>query len=120
MKFAMRKILLVAATIVCLAVFGHNVAPAADFNFFGRSGDAIEVNLGSIPGIDPGSSFSSLNLTGFANHTVLTSDTLNAQPFASSGRLWVFANPARDTAGEGDVNTAARGFQGTLSGSVLV
>ena len=45
---------------------------------------------------------------------------LTAQPFTTSGRLWVFANPARDTAAEGDTNTAARGFQGTLSGSVLV
>ena len=95
-------------------------APAADFNFFGRSGDAIEINLGAIPGIAPGSTFSSLNTTGFANHTVLTSDLLTAQPFSTSGRLWVFANPARDTAAEGDINTAARGFQGTLSGSVLV
>ena len=77
--------------------------PAADFNFFGRSGDGIEVNL-----------------AGFTNHTVLTSDLLTAQPFASSGRLWLFPNPARDTTGEGDTNIAARGFQGTLTGSVLV
>ena len=75
--------------------------PAADFNFFGRSGDAIEINLGAIPGINPGSSFSSLNTTGFANHTVLTSDLLTAQTFSTSGRLWLFANPARDTTAPG-------------------
>jgi hypothetical protein len=95
-------------------------SPAADFNFFGRSGDAIELNFGSLPGVTPGSTFSSLNTTGFANHTVLTSDLLTAQPFANSGRLWVFANPARDTAAEGDANITARGFQGTLSGNVLI
>ena len=98
----------------------QSIAHATDFNFFGRSGDAIEINLSSIPGVTAGSTFSGLSLTGFANHTVLTSDTLTAQPFASSGQLWVFANPARDTAGEGDTNTTARGFQGTLSGSLLV
>ena len=70
---------------------GH-AAGAADFSFFGRSGDAIEINLSSIPGIGAGSSFSGLNISGFANHTVLTSDTLTGQAFATTGRLWVFAN----------------------------
>jgi hypothetical protein len=116
MKSALRSVVAIALFVLS----GSDLATAADFNFFGRSGDAIEINLGSIPGIAAGSSFSSLNTTGFANHTVLTSDTITAQPFASSGRLWVFANPASDTAAQGDTNTAARGFQGTLSGSVLV
>jgi hypothetical protein len=112
--------LLAVAISIAIQLWTARLVPAADFNFFGRSGDAIEVNLASIPGVAPGSTFSSLNTTGFANHTVLTSDTLTAQPFSSSGRLWVFANPARDTTAEGDVNIAARGFQGTLSGSVQV
>src|SRR6187401_3617333 len=115
----MRSTYLTAAAIAVLATHGNDLA-AADFNFFGRSGDAIEINLGAIPGVAPGSTFSSLNTAGFANHTVLTSDLLTTQPFSTSGRLWVFANPARDTAAEGDTNTAARGFQGTLGGSVLV
>src|SRR6478735_2697754 len=113
----MRRALPIAAAIIHLATQGNLHTLAADFNFFGRSGDAIEVNLGNIPGIAAGSTFSSLNTTGFANHTVLTSDLLTAQPFASTGHLWLFANPARDTAAEGDINTAARGFQGTLTGS---
>jgi len=111
---------MVAAICFAAPSWPTTYATAADFNFFGRSGDAIEINLGAIPGITPGSTFSALNISGFANHTVLTSDTLTAQPFSSSGRMWVFANPARDTAAEGDANTTARGFQGVLSGSVLV
>jgi peptidoglycan hydrolase-like protein with peptidoglycan-binding domain len=105
---------------VALVAIARVASSAADFNFFGRSGDAIEINLSAIPGVTPGSAFSGFNTAGFTNHTVLTSDTLTAQPFASSGQFWVFANPARDTAAEGDINTSARGFQGTLSGSVLV
>jgi hypothetical protein len=95
-------------------------SPAADFNFYGRSGDAIELNFGALPGVTPGSTFTNLDTTGFANHTVLTSDLLTSQPFTNGGRLWAFANPARDTAAEGDTNIAARGFQGTLSGNVLI
>jgi peptidoglycan hydrolase-like protein with peptidoglycan-binding domain len=105
------------------AFFAALVAPvahAADFGFFGRSGDAIEVNLASLPGVSAGSTFSSLNLAGFNGHTVLTSDLLTSQPFDSTGRFWVFPNPARNTAALGDVNPSARGFQGTLSGSLLV
>ncbi len=93
---------------------------AADFSFFGRSGDAIEINLAALPGVSPGSTFSGLNVSGFSGHTVLTSDTLTGQSFGGSGRLWVFANPARNTPGAGDTDPAARGFQGTLSGSFLV
>ena len=115
----MRRRLTIAAVALVILV-GNDRARGADFNFFGRSGDAIEINLGAIPGIAAGSSFASLNTAGFANHTVLTSDLLTAQPFSTTGRLWFFANPARDTTGEGDTNTAARGFQGTLGGSVLV
>src|SRR3954447_13925786 len=112
------------AIYLCL-LFVANLAfaprlPAADFNFFGRSGDAIELNLASIPGIAAGSTFSNLNLAGFSSHTVLTSDTLTAQPFSSSGRLWVFANPSMDTPRGSDLNPAARGFQGTLTGSLQV
>ena len=120
MQNRMRRAFLTTIVITLLLREIGESAIAADFNFFGRSGDAIEINLGAIPGITAGSTFSSLNTTGFANHTVLTSDLLTAQPFSTSGRLWVFANPARDTTAEGDANTAARGFQGTLSGSVLV
>jgi peptidoglycan hydrolase-like protein with peptidoglycan-binding domain len=116
----MPRVPLAIAVFIAASLLFACAIPAADFNVFGRSGDAIEVNLGAIPGIGPGATFSSLNTTGFTNHTVLTSDLLTAQPFSTSGRLWVFANPARDTAAEGDINTAARGFQGTLSGSVLV
>lgn len=108
-----------ALVAICLSMIATSTR-AADFNFFGRSGDAIEINLGAIPGAAAGSSFSNLNITGFANHTVLTSDTLTLQPFSSTGRLWVFPNPTLEGRGSGDTNAAARGFQGLLSGSVLV
>jgi hypothetical protein len=93
---------------------------AADFNFYGRAGDGIEINLAALPGVPAGATFSGLNTAGFAGHTVLTSDLLSAQSFATAGRLWVFANPARNTPALGDVNSLARGFQGTLSGSVVI
>lgn len=104
------------ATALLLAVAPS--AGASDFNFYGRSGDAIEINLGA--GLPPGTTFASLNTGGFAGHTVLTSDALTAQAFASSGRLWVFANPARNTPALGDGNPAAKGFQGVLAGSLVV
>jgi peptidoglycan hydrolase-like protein with peptidoglycan-binding domain len=93
-------------------------AHAADFNFYGRTGDAIEINLGA--GLPAGTTFAGLNTSGFAGHTVLTSDALSGQAFASSGRLWVFANPARNTPALGDANAAAKGFQGVLAGSLVV
>jgi peptidoglycan hydrolase-like protein with peptidoglycan-binding domain len=93
---------------------------AADFGFFGRAGDGIEINLAALPGVAAGSTFSGLDLGGFSGHTVLTSDSLTAQAFSSSGRLWVFPNPARNTPASGDTDPLARGFQGTLSGSLLI
>jgi hypothetical protein len=102
-----------------LAALLASSAHAVDFGFFGRSGDAIEINFATLPGISAGSTFSALNLAGFAGHTVLTSDLLANQPLESSGRFWVFPDPARNTRALGDAN-AARGFQGTLSGSLLV
>jgi len=98
------------------------VAPvrAADFEFFGRSGDGIEINLAALPGVSAGATFAGLDTSGFAGHTVLASDVLAGQAFATSGRFWVFPNPARNTPALGDVDPAAHGFQGTLAGSVLV
>jgi peptidoglycan hydrolase-like protein with peptidoglycan-binding domain len=95
-------------------------AHAADFTFFGRAGDAIELDLAALPAVSPGATFSGLNISGLSGHTVLTSDTLTSQPFGSTGRLWVFPNPARNTPALGDTDPASRGFQGTVSGSVLV
>lgn len=88
---------------------------AADFDFYGRSGDAIELDFGSLPGVPQGATFSGLNTGGFFTHTVQTSDALDQGNFASDGRLWVSANP--NTFGD---TSAVRGFQGTLAGSVLV
>lgn len=93
---------------------------ANDFAFFGRSGDAIEINLAALPGIAAGSTFSGLDTSGFSGHTVLTSDALTGQAFSSTGRLWLFPNPARNTPALGDTNSSARGFQGILNGSLLV
>jgi hypothetical protein len=105
--------------VVVLLLAGSSIS-AADFTFYGRTGDAIELNLAALPAIAPGATFSGLNISGFSGHTVLTSDTLTSQPFSSTGRLWVFANPARNTPALGDTDASSRGFQGTLSGSVLV
>ncbi len=110
-------LLLSSALSICLLAgpsFG------AGFTFYGRSGDGIEIDFGSLPGVSNGASFSGLSLTGFNGHTVLSSSTLDQGNFASDGRLWVFANPALDTPGQGDTDAAARGFQGRLAGSLLI
>lgn len=107
------------AAVVALLVTAPS-ASAIDFSFYGRSGDAIEINLAALPGIAAGSTFSGLDTSGFAGHTVLTSDALIGQAFSSSGRLWLAPNPARNTPALGDVNPSARGFQGVLSANVLV
>jgi peptidoglycan hydrolase-like protein with peptidoglycan-binding domain len=105
---------------IALAALAASSASGADFGFFGRSGDAIEINMATLAGVAAGSTFSGLNLGGLAGHTVLTSDALVGQSFATSGRFWVIPNPARNTPGLGDVNASARGFQGVLSGSLLI
>ncbi|MBA3483468.1 MAG: peptidoglycan-binding protein [Pirellulales bacterium] len=107
-------ILAIVLAAVALPVFG------ADLGFFGRSGDAIEINLSALPGTPAGATFSGLNINGLAGHTVLTSDLLTAQPFTTSGRLWVFPDPLRNTAALGDLNAGVRGFQGVLTGSVSI
>lgn len=104
----------VLITLLVTAVAG--TSRAADFDFYGRSGDAIELDFGSLPGVPENTAFSGLNIGGFFTHTVQTSDALEQGNFASDGRLWVFANPKTF----GDTDAAARGFQGTLAGSVLV
>lgn len=103
-----------------LTTFLLSAAHAADFEFFGRSGDAIEVDFGALPGVSSGASFSGLTLSGFTGHTVLDSDQLSQGSFSTEGKLWVFADPARDSAASGDSNPDARGFQGRLDGSVLI
>jgi hypothetical protein len=116
----MHRASIIITSLVFVSPTFVRIAGAANFTFFGRSGDAIEINLGALPGVSPSSTFSALNTSGFSGHTVLTSDTLLGQSFASTGRLWVFANPARNTPATGDSDPAARGFQGFLSGSLLV
>ncbi len=93
---------------------------AVDFDFYGRTGNGIEVDFSSRPGVPAGATFSGLSLSGFGSHTVLTSSNLNQGNFLNDGRLWVFADPARNTPALGDVDPAARGFQGTLQGSILI
>lgn len=93
---------------------------AADFEFYGRSGDGIELDFGSLPGVPAGASFANLSIGGFFGHSVQTSTALGQGSFASDGRLWVFPNPAIDSASEGDTAPDVRGFQGRLEGSVRV
>src|SRR3954469_2256247 len=96
----------------------HATARAADFNFFGRTGDAIDLNFGSLPGVTPGSTFSGLSTTG-SSATFLTSDTLTAQSFTTTGHVWAFPSPIGGRASS-DTNGNAQGFQGTLTGSLLI
>ena len=107
---------LLALAVACLPCG----AQAADFDFYGRSGDAIELDFGSLPGVPAGASFSGLNLGGFSTHVVRTSSQLSQGNFTTDGRLWVMPNPTQDTLGAGDINPNARGFQGRLEGSLLV
>jgi hypothetical protein len=54
-----------AAVLVCLGTALPLIA--ADFNLFGRSGDAIEINLASLPGVSARSTFSGFNTSGLAD-----------------------------------------------------
>ncbi len=103
------------------AVFGGAAgvgvqASAADFAFFGRSGDGIALDFSALPGVAPGATFS--NLTGLSNHVTLTSDQLGLGSFGQTGELFFFANNAIDFPGFGDTNPDAPGFQGTTTGTV--
>ncbi len=98
----------------------QSVVRGATHEFYGRSGNAIELDFGSLPSVSPGASFSGLSLDGFDGHTILTSSDLNQGSFSADGRLWVFPNPARDTLQLGDTDPDARGFQGRLQGSIRV
>src|SRR4051812_11772221 len=101
------------AAVLILAL--HATAPAADFNFFGRTGDAIDLNFGSLPGVT-GSTFSGLSTSG-SSATFLTSDTLTVQSFTTTGHVWAFPSPIGGRASS-DTNGNAQGFQGTLTGSL--
>ena len=79
-----------------LALFlsvGTDTAHAADFNFYGRSGDAIAIDFGSLPGVSPGVAFSDLSAGRFGAHPLLTSSDLGQGNFASDGRYWAFPDP---------------------------
>ncbi|MEN0109820.1 MAG: peptidoglycan-binding domain-containing protein, partial [Planctomycetota bacterium] len=89
---------------------------AADFEFYGRSGDAISLDFGSLPGVASGASFTAPTLGFGSAHALLSSSQLNQGSFASDGRLWLFSNPVA----AGDADAAARGYQGRVEGSVRI
>lgn len=110
-----------ASVIALLAVVLAIPATAcgADFYFAGRSGDAIEIDFTTKDSVSPGAVFSSL--TPPNRHTSLTTDTLTGQSFSSTGKFWFFPNNLlADSSRGGDQNPDARGFQGTVTGSVLI
>lgn len=112
----LRFLPLCVALLACVVGFAEAIA--ADFDFYGRSGDAIAIDFGSLPGVAPGATFSSLSPSGFNGHRVYTSSFLGEGNFTTDGRLWVMANPAFDGLFDGDQNLNAAGFQGTLEGSL--
>ncbi|MEM1446275.1 MAG: hypothetical protein AAGF84_09485 [Planctomycetota bacterium] len=92
-------------------------AYSADFTFFGRSGDGIELDFSAQPGVDALASFSNVRLNTVGRHTTLTSDTLTSAAFASSGQAWVFPDP--DPSASRDPNPAP-GYQGSINGTVEI
>ncbi len=105
---------------VVAAGTGLSAAPAtaADFDFFGRSGDGITLDFGRLPGVNPGAAFTNLDLSAFGSHVGLTSDVLEGTAFAQTGRLFVFADNDRGPGRGGDTDPDAPGYQGTFAGSV--
>lgn len=110
------------ARLFCVALAAA-VGPAAfadaDFTFFGRSGDGILLDFSAQPGVGADASFTNLDLSTFGSHVGLTSDTLENQPFADTGRLHVFAAPNLPR-GRGGDRGLEPGFQGTIAGSVQI
>ncbi len=95
------------------------VASGADFYFAGRSGDAIEIDFTTKSSVPSGAVFSSLSSP--LRHTTLTSDTLTGESFSSSGKFWFFPNnELANSSRGGDQNPDARGYQGTVTGSLLI
>ncbi|MEO1496362.1 MAG: peptidoglycan-binding domain-containing protein [Planctomycetota bacterium] len=112
------RFLLLATTLALLAT---RPAQAVDFQFYGRSGDAIELDFGALPGTSSGAIYTAVSLdSSSSGHTALTSTQLGQGGFSLDGRLWVFANPARNTPSLGDTDPDARGFQGRIEGSITV
>ncbi len=108
----------VLRTALAATVLAHTIASgtiAADFSFYGRSGDAIEVNFAALPGVPAGATFSDLALNaGYTSHTLLGS-ALTGVPFLTAGRFWAYPNPAAP----GDISSE-RGWQGTMSGTFKI
>lgn len=115
--FLSQRIILLSIAIFCVSL---PCVEAANHEFYGRSGNGIEVDFGELPGVPGDATFSNLLLSGFNGHTVLTSSDLQQGNFSTDGRLWVFPNPARNTEVLGDIDAATRGFQGRLEGSISV
>ncbi|MEM8864136.1 MAG: peptidoglycan-binding protein [Planctomycetota bacterium] len=93
---------------------------AVDFQFYGRSGDGIELDFGSLPGVAAGAAFSNASLEATSQNplgatTLFSSSLLSQGNFATDGRLWLFPDPNLSV---GDTRPDERGFQGTLRGSV--
>ncbi|MEM7576164.1 MAG: peptidoglycan-binding protein [Planctomycetota bacterium] len=95
---------------------------AADFTFFGRSGDAIELDFASQPGVTAGSSFTGfqINPAGFASNTALTADQLGGSAFSAAGQAYLFADPDPFPQFTPDLDADERGYQGTVTGSVQI
>ncbi|MEM7625113.1 MAG: peptidoglycan-binding domain-containing protein [Planctomycetota bacterium] len=75
--------------------------------------------------MDPGASFSGLQISGLTTHAALTSDNLLGTPFSQTGQLYFFADNNRDATRStgrptGDTDPLSPGFQGTLNGQVTI
>ena len=97
---------------------------AADYEFFGRSGDGILLDFSRQPGVGPGAFFANPTVGGLAGHVTLTSGDLFGTAFAQTGQLYFFAD--NDPAAGGgslrgrDIDPFTPGFQGTVGGQVQI
>ena len=79
---AMRRFVSVVVVVLVSAAG----AVAADYEFYGRSGDLIEIDLGSLPGVPAGATFSNLAVGGsvaaieWFSHSCRVSYTLSWVP----------------------------------------
>ncbi|MEM7680354.1 MAG: PEP-CTERM sorting domain-containing protein [Planctomycetota bacterium] len=97
--------------------FAQTSATAEGFEFFGRTGDVIAVDLRTANG-GVGSNFTGLNFDGLSGARVPSTTDWTGQSFASSGVFFLAPSIANNESG--DASADDDGFQGVITGSVLV
>ncbi|QDU34844.1 hypothetical protein KS4_29200 [Poriferisphaera corsica] len=103
------------------AVLGASTAATAnvydtDADFYGRTGDVIAIDLAAAFG--SGSNFTGLTFNNAPGFDVPSTTNWTGASFTNTGKFFIVPDAVGTTSN--DLNLNAKGFQGTLTGNVLV